>query len=67
MRRLLSRERVYRVASAIGHASRVFAASVLASLLLFHVNQGASVVAPLAFGALAVIVAPAAIEGGRAR
>jgi hypothetical protein len=67
LRRLLSRERVYRVASAIGHASRVFAASVLVSLLFFHANEGAAVVAPLALGALAVIVAPAAIEGQRAR
>ena len=67
MHRLLSRARVYRVASAAGHVARVFAASVLVSLLFFHANEGAAAVAPLALGALAVIVAPAAIEGGRAR
>jgi len=57
---------VYRVASVIAHGARVFAASVLMSLLFFHAGQGAAVVAPLALGALAVIVAPAAIEGDRA-
>jgi hypothetical protein len=67
LRRLLSRERVYRVASAIAHVARVFAASVLVSLLFFHADQGAAVVAPLALGALAVIIAPAAVEGERAR
>jgi phage tail protein X len=67
LRRLLSRERVYRVASGIAHVARVFAASVLVSLLFFHANEGAATVGPLALTALAVIVAPAALESERAR
>ena len=65
MRKLLGSARVYRAATAMAHASRVFAGSVFFSLLLFHATEGVQVVAPLAAATLAVIVAPAAREATR--
>ena len=64
--RLLRNNRLYRVASATGHAARVFAAAVFLSFVLFHYNEGALVVAPLAMAAGAVLLVPAAILGARA-
>lgn len=67
LQRIVDSDRLYRVAQIAAHGARVFASSVFLALLLVHVNEGASVIAPLALASASVILTPAALEAVRTR